>query len=311
MTILVICFLGLTQAHHSHEGGSPAFSCGGDFLDSRLRGNDDCGGKSRASGASPVHSCVSPAYNTTMLSRFFCPAPLSLDSPVVTLSENAARHACRVLRLRAGDALRLFDGRGGEYAAQIVAAERDQVTVELLEHVLIERESPLFVTLVQALQTGDKMDWTIQKAVELGVARVVPVSARRSLLRLSGERALRRAAHWQQVALAACEQCGRNRVPEIAPLQNLEQWLAQSAAADVLRLILLPDAEQSLHALKLPAANTRIELLIGSEAGWDPEEISLAKQAAYLPLRLGPRVLRTETAGLAALAALQCLWGDF
>jgi 16S rRNA (uracil1498-N3)-methyltransferase len=151
------------------------------------------------------------------------------------------------------------------------------------------------------------MDFTIQKAVELGIADIIPVDSRRSVIRLAGERAVKRVAHWQGVATSACEQCGRNRVPLVAPLEKLEHWLSRPARPG-LRLMLAPDAEQSL--VDLPPAK-EVQLLIGAEGGLDPQEMIAAKQAGFQAVRLGPRVLRTETAGLAALAALQALWGDF
>jgi 16S rRNA (uracil1498-N3)-methyltransferase len=165
----------------------------------------------------------------------------------------------------------------------------------------------LSVTLVQAVQAGDKMDFTIQKAVELGIKDIVPVDSRRSVIRLSGERAGKRVAHWQGVAAAACEQCGRNQVPNVAPLEKLENWLAKPAH-EGLRLMLMPDAENTLASLP-PVEN--VQLLIGAEGGLDPQEVIAARQAGFQAVRLGPRVLRTETAGLAALAAMQALWGDF
>jgi 16S rRNA (uracil1498-N3)-methyltransferase len=171
----------------------------------------------------------------------------------------------------------------------------------------VERESPLAVTLIQAVQAGEKMDFTIQKAVELGVSQIVPVDSRRSVTRLSGERAGRRVAHWQGVAASACEQCGRNQVPQVAPLEKLESWLARPADG-ALRLMLAPDAEHALADLQ-PVPN--VQMLIGAEGGLDPQEVQAARQVGFQAVRLGPRVLRTETAALAALAALQALWGDF
>ncbi|MCL2636251.1 MAG: 16S rRNA (uracil(1498)-N(3))-methyltransferase [Betaproteobacteria bacterium] len=240
------------------------------------------------------------------LPRFYCREALAPGARV-ELPAPVARHAVRVLRLSPGAAMILFDGRGGEYLAHIERIERDRVLAELADWRDIERESPLAVTLVQALQAGEKMDFTIQKAVELGVRDIVPVTSRRSLLRLAGERAGKRVAHWQGVAAAACEQCGRNQVPLVAPLEKLENWLARPAGG-ALRLMLAPDAERTLA--ELPAAG-RIQLLIGAEGGLDPQEVAAAGQAGFQAVRLGPRVLRTETAGLAALAALQLLWGDF
>jgi 16S rRNA (uracil1498-N3)-methyltransferase len=241
------------------------------------------------------------------LPRFYCRAALSPGAHL-ELPEPVARHAVRVLRMAPGASLVLFDGRGGEYTARIERIERDRVHVELGAWRDVEREAPLSVTLVQALQAGDKMDFTIQKAVELGIREIVPVESRRSVMRLAGERAAKRVAHWQGIAASACEQCGRNQVPMVAPLEKLENWLARPVRPGTLRLMLAPDAEATLSAL-VPA--TDIQLLIGAEGGLDPLEMAAAQQAGFQAVRLGPRVLRTETAGLAALAALQTLWGDF
>lgn len=240
------------------------------------------------------------------LPRFYCREALSPGAHV-ELPEPVARHAVRVLRLPPGAPMVLFDGRGGEYPARIQRIERDRVIAELGAWQKIERESLLSVTLVQALQAGDKMDFTIQKAVELGVRHIVPVESRRSVLRLAGERAAKRVAHWQGVVASACEQCGRNQVPLVAPLEKLENWLARPAPGAV-RLMLAPDAEQTL--VDLPPAK-EVQLLIGAEGGLDPQEMIAARQAGFVGVRMGPRILRTETAGLAALAILQALWGDF
>lgn len=241
--------------------------------------------------------------------RFYSPETLSAGA-CVTLSESAARHAVRVLRLREGDALILFDGRGGEYPARIARAGRDDVLVELLAWHDSECESPLVITLVQALQAGEKMDLTVQKAVELGATRIVPVTSQRSVVRLEGERARRRVEHWRAVAASACEQCGRNRIPAISELEGLRQWLARPADGAVLRLLLDPRSTSTLQTLPRPVGGQCVELLIGPEGGLTPEEDALAVAAGFVGVRLGPRVLRTETAGLAALAAIQCLWGD-
>ena len=240
------------------------------------------------------------------LPRFYCREALAPGAHV-ELPEPVARHAVRVLRLPPGAPMVLFDGRGGEYPAHIERIERDRVYAELAAWREVERESPLSVTLVQALQAGEKMDFTIQKAVELGVRNIVPVESRRSVMRLAGERAAKRVAHWQGVAASACEQCGRNQVPLVAPLEKLENWLARPVQG-ALRLMLAPDAEQSLA--DLPPAS-EIQLLIGAEGGLDPQEMIAARQAGFQAVRMGPRVLRTETAGLAALAVMQAMWGDF
>jgi 16S rRNA (uracil1498-N3)-methyltransferase len=247
--------------------------------------------------------------------RFYSPFPLAVGARVA-LSEGAARHAARVLRLNADDALTLFDGKGGEYACRIDSrgreGGRDTVTADVLAWRGVERESPLGLTLVQALQAGEKMDLTVQKAVELGVGRIVPVVTRRSVIRLEGERARRRVIRWRTVAVAACEQCGRNRVPEVADLEDLPRWLDKPpTGAKPARLMLDPEAALALGALPRTGAADAVELLIGAEGGLAAEETALARRAGFVAVRLGPRVLRTETAGLAALATIQCLWGDF
>ncbi len=237
--------------------------------------------------------------------RFFCPDGL-LPASDMPLPAAVAHHAERVLRLAVGDPVTLFDGQGGECAASILAFGK-QPLARLGPRLAIERESPLQITLVQALASGDKMDWVVQKAVELGVAAVQPVAAERSVLKLAGERADKRVAHWQQVAVAACEQSGRNRVPVVGEILPLAKYLARPF--DGTRLILAPGAD---GALARKARPTRpLAILIGPEGGWSPAELDLAARAGCEPLALGPRVLRTETAGLAALAAMQTVWGDF
>ncbi len=235
--------------------------------------------------------------------------PLAVGARV-DLPATVAQHAVRVLRLRQGDTLTLFTGAGGEFLARIAGIERLRVSVEVEQWRDIERESPLSVTLVQALQTGDKMDMTVQKAVELGVDRLLPVISRRSVLRLADQRAPRRVEHWRRVAAAACEQCGRNRLPEVAMPESLEHWLQRPPPPGALRLMLAPAASGSLARLSGPPAGGSIELLVGAEGGLAPDEARLAVLAGFLSVRLGPRILRTETAGLAALAAIQFLWGD-
>ncbi len=237
--------------------------------------------------------------------RFFCPDGLVPDSDM-PLPAAVAHHAERVLRLAAGDAVTLFDGQGGECAATLVALGRQPVA-RLGPRLDAERESPLAITLVQALASADKMDWVVQKAVELGVAAIQPVAAERSVLKLSGDRADKRLAHWQQIAVSACEQSGRNRVPEVAEILPLAKYLVRDFAGT--RMILAPGAEGALARKSRPAGP--VAILIGPEGGWSPAELALADRAGCAPLALGPRVLRTETAGLAAIAAMQTLWGDF
>ena len=240
-----------------------------------------------------------------MISRFHFPLRLP-ESGEVALPDELAHHALRVLRLRDGESVILFDGEGGEVDAQLVV--RGKAAFALLgERRASDRESPLQVVLVQALAAGDKMDWVVQKAVELGAHAVQPVQAERSVLRLAGERADKRVAHWQQVAVAACEQCGRNRVPEIRPLQALALWLG--AHRDALNYVLAPGGAAGFA--DEPEPKDVVHLLVGPEGGWSEVEIAAFDAAGCRPVRLGPRVLRTETAGLAAVAALQARWGDF
>lgn len=241
-----------------------------------------------------------------MIPRFFCPQPLA-SSSLVDLPSAAAHHALRVLRLGVGDAIVLFNGEGGEYPGRIVEDGRG-VRVRLAEWESGERESPLDITLVQALPSADKMDFIVQKSVELGVARIQPVLAARSVVRLAGERAERRVAHWQQVAVSSCEQCGRNRVPQIAQLLDLRQWLGRLPPDnETQRLLLSPQGGRRPREL---AAAARYLLLVGPEGGLDAQEAAAARLAGFADLSLGPRVLRTETAGPAALAALGALCGD-
>jgi 16S rRNA (uracil1498-N3)-methyltransferase len=233
------------------------------------------------------------------------------NSSEVRLQPDAAHHAVRVLRLDVGEPVVLFDGRGGEFEARITRIDRGEVSVKTGAHLNIERESGLHIQLVQGLSSGDRMDLTMQKAVELGVAVIQPVATQRSVVKLKDERAQRRMDHWQNLVISACEQCGRNRVPQVLPLLDLPDWLAQLGALvpdDEARLLLSPEATLPLKELVPPA---RIMLLIGPEGGLSSAETQLAQSRGFRPVRLGPRILRTETAALAALSAIQALWGDF
>ena len=239
-----------------------------------------------------------------MVPRFYLDAPLRAGS-VCTLSEEAAHHAVHVLRLREGDEVTLFNGRGGEFAARIASIQRLRLALDLLEHRPIERESPLHITLVQGVSAGERMDSTLRKAVELGVAEVQPVLAARSVARPKGERAEGRRAHWQKVVVAACEQCGRNRVPEVHPLVDVSDYQPNGPAT---RILLSPLAQ--LPFSKAPLDGKRIVLAAGPEAGFTAEEEASFAARGFVPAALGPRVLRTETAAVAALAALNALRGD-
>ena len=222
-----------------------------------------------------------------------------------------AHHALRVLRLRAGAHVILFNGDGAEYRAVVERIEKSAVRVKVRQRVDAGRESPLEIVLGQALSSGERMDYTIQKAVELGVAAIQPLAASRSVARLSADRARKRLAHWQAVAIAACEQCGRNRVPRVLPLTQLDAFLASRAAQrhGERRVLLSPRSARGLRELDRPDGG--IVMLAGPEGGFSQEEERAAVQSGFLPVRLGPRVLRTETAAIAALAAMQALWGDF
>ena len=241
--------------------------------------------------------------------RVHVPGPLA-SGAAIALPPQAGAHVARVLRLVVGAELTLFDGRGGEWQARITGVRGKAVEATVGAHLAVERESPLQVTLLQALARGEKMDWVLQKATELGVARIVPVATERSVVQLDGERADRRIAHWQGVVAAACEQCGRNRLPEILPPARLEAACAASTAT--LKLLLAPGATASLAAVAASAtrAANGLALLIGPEGGLADAEQAVAMRAGFQPVSFGPRVLRTETASIAALGLLQGLAGD-
>lgn len=231
------------------------------------------------------------------------------DHGVCQLSRAKAHHVAHVLRLVPGDPVILFDGDGNAFDGEIAKCDRGEVSVKVSDRRDEDRESPLRVTLAQAVSSGERMDYTIQKAVELGVTAIQPLLTERCVVRLSGERAAKRGAHWQGVVGAACEQCGRNRVPKVNALLPLRDWLDQPVSGDGLRLLLLPDAPTGLRQLPRPAG--MVTVLAGPEGGLTGVEAGDAIRAGFVPLRLGPRILRTETAAVALLAVMQALWGDF
>jgi 16S rRNA (uracil1498-N3)-methyltransferase len=236
--------------------------------------------------------------------RFFAPVKLSPGGEI-ELPERAARH-CLVLRLRSGDEVTLFNGEGGEYAGALTRVSRVSAHARIVSERAIERESPLAITLAQCISSGDRMDIALQKSTELGVAKIVPIASERSVVRLTSDRADRRRAHWRNVVIAACEQCGRNRIPEVDAFSGLEEFLASSANG-TLRLLLAPGAERDLGNL---APSRAVTLLVGPEGGLTPAERRRAEETGFVPVCFGPRVLRTETAPLAVIAAMQTLWGD-
>lgn len=237
------------------------------------------------------------------LSRFFVDAPLSLGRH--ELPETQAHYMARVLRLAVGDKVQLFDGSGVEFLGELVEVSKKTVFVALHEQIAGLAESPLQLHLGQGLSRGERMDWAIQKATELGVSAITPIVSERCEVRLKDERADKRLAHWRQIAISACEQCGRSVLPVIHPPLTLAEWLAHTDAA--LKLVLHPVAEP-LTSHEKP---TSLAFLIGPEGGLSDAEVQLAQKAGFLAARLGPRVLRTETAPVVALSVAQQLWGDF
>ncbi|AWV08158.1 16S rRNA (uracil(1498)-N(3))-methyltransferase [Marilutibacter maris] len=227
----------------------------------------------------------------------------------LALPEGAAAHLVRVLRLGVGDACVLFNGDGNDYDARIVAAGKRELRVAVGAATAVDRESPLSIVLLQGVARGEKMDLILQKATELGVAAVVPLWSQRSEVRLDGARAEKRLAHWRSVVASACEQSGRTRVPPVAVAAPLDQALAALPDGG-LRLTLDPEGDAALPRLAPPAAST-VVLAVGPEGGWSPRDREQLQAAGFDGLRLGPRILRTETAGLAAIAALQARFGDF
>lgn len=237
------------------------------------------------------------------LSRFFIDAPLSLGEH--ELPEAQAHYISRVLRMAEGDALQVFDGSGQEYLGTLVEVGKKRVRVALTESFAGQIESPLQIHLGQGLSRGERMDWAIQKATELGVSEITPIFSDRCEVRLKDERADKRLQHWRQVAISACEQCGRSRVPVIHPPMLLADWIKQVPAE--LKLVLHPVAQPWASHTK-PAT---LAFLIGPEGGLSDAEVEQAKAGGFHAARLGPRVLRTETAPVVALAVAQQLWGDF
>lgn len=238
--------------------------------------------------------------------RFYCPALLA---PGLTLDlPDAVAHHLHVLRLQPGEEITLFDGRGGQYQASINNVDKRRASATILAHEAREAELPYALTLAQALPEASKMDWIIEKAVELGVAAVQPLAAQRSVVRLSAERAERRMAHWHGVIVAASEQSGRNCLAQLAPLQDFTRFVAQPSVQP--RILLSPRGTQSLAMWASTQAPQPLTLLIGPEGGFTAQEEELAIAQGALALTMGPRILRTETAGMAAVAALSALWHD-
>ena len=236
--------------------------------------------------------------------RIYTAQPLGAGRDIA-LEPEASQHLSRALRMQAGDSAYLFDGSGAEYSATITSIEKKCVTLitgSAIEH---DTESPLAINLGVAISRGDRMDLVVQKATELGVAEITPLFTERTEVKLSAERALKKCRHWQQIIVSACEQCGRNRLPKLHSPENLGQWLPHTQGDR--KFVLHHRNTEDVDATTAPA---RIDLLIGPEGGLSQAEIDMAHTSGFEALSLGPRVLRTETAPLAALAILQARWGD-
>ncbi|MBP3984617.1 16S rRNA (uracil(1498)-N(3))-methyltransferase [Pseudoxanthomonas helianthi] len=240
------------------------------------------------------------------LTRCFVEVPLKPGTRIV-LPESAAAHLTRVLRLREGDACVLFNGDGRDHPATLVAVGKREVVAEVSASAAVANESPLRIVLLQGVARGEKMDLILQKATELGVSAIVPVNSERSEVKLDAERAEKRVAHWRSVVVSACEQSGRATVPAVAAPAALAD--AARKVDTTLKLTLDPEGEHALASLSAPSPAS-VTIAIGPEGGWSPRDRELLRMAGFSGLRLGPRVLRTETAGLAAIAALQARFGD-
>ncbi len=225
----------------------------------------------------------------------------------IQLPKGATNHVVRVLRLREGAALIVFDGAGHEYRAELARIDGNKAYVHIGEQLTVSSESPLRITLVQGISRAERMDWTLQKATELGVTGIAPVLTARSVVRLDDKQTEKKLEHWQAVVIGACEQSGRSVVPVVHAPTTLRNYLS-ARTKDGMRFVLSPTAPASLAGLT--SLSSKVELLIGPEGGLDDDEVMLAEQSGFTPVRLGPRVLRTETASVVALSVLQALWGD-
>jgi 16S rRNA (uracil1498-N3)-methyltransferase len=250
------------------------------------------------------------------ISRIYQATKLSPNT-TITLATGAANHLTRVLRLVIGDELQIFNAEDGEFSASIKEINKQQVIIQLDKKLIINNESPIQIHLGQASARGEKMDWIIQKATELGVAQITPLITERCGVKLSEERWSKRLQHWQAVAISACEQCGRNKIPIINGPLILIDWLQHCqqavipAQAGIQLFVLDPQSQQKIKTQLTDKTIQDVVLLVGPEGGLSETEVNFTKQNDFIAVCLGPRVLRTETAGIAAIAAIQCLIGDF
>ena len=240
--------------------------------------------------------------------RLFSPIQLRANA-ILSLDSEQAHYVGRVLRLRAGDGLTVFDGSGGEYSATVDKVTKQQLNLSVGHHVSRDTESPLRIRLVQGVSRREKMDIVVQKATELGVHRISPVLTDFSVVKLGPDRATKRRDQWQTIARSACEQCRRNIVPVIDTPQSLVDWFADNAGGDEMQLILRADAVDAMPAIDVPGSE--LTILIGPEGGFSEAEHERATAAGLRAVRLGPRVMRTETAALAAISIAQATWGDY
>ena len=238
--------------------------------------------------------------------RIYTPQPLETGE-TIQLDDNAFNHSVRVLRLKSGAHIVLFNGEGGEYKATLSGVQRRQASAAVGEFTNKEVEPPLQLIMGQCISRGEKMDYTVQKSVELGVTEIVPLFSERCGVQLKGERLEKKRQHWQSVSVSACEQSGRNRIPTIEREMTLAAWI-ENVEADI-KLVLDPSESTTLNQLQPP--QNSVALLLGPEGGMTEEEVAHAKRHGFLRIRLGPRVLRTDTASLATLSAIQLAWGDF
>ena len=241
--------------------------------------------------------------------RFYHSENLELKY-VVELIAQTHIHATKVLRLKVGDQFALFNGDGYDYVAKVIELSKHKTSVEIIDRYEVNHESPLKITLAQGLATGDKMDWIIQKAVELGIQSIQPLLTERSIIKLDRERADKKLEHWRTVAISACEQTGRSIIPDILSPIHLVQWLSnQNQIANSLKLILTPAKAQNINHLEKPSSP--VVFMVGPEGGFSEKEMNLALSSSFVPVNFGKRVLRTETASVVALSIMQNLWGDF
>lgn len=254
------------------------------------------------------------------MTRIYTPHISLSDNNEILLEGNGAHHLLNVLRVREGDEVILFDGLSGEYHSRIASKEKKRLTLSLLEHKTIQRESPLSLHLMQSISKGDRMDFVVQKAVELGVTRITPIITQHGAVKLDADRMLKKVDHWRQIAISACEQCGRNTIPQIDPITTWSNMLEQlrddektSVSEEfIVRWILHPNAD-SMHQISKIAQKIVLaaKIFIGPEGGFSENEVATARAAGYTAITVGPRILRTETAALAAITLLQTLFGDF